>query len=58
MKDNRYYHWDEFVDWCEDNGIKPSDSTDEISDFDLMWKCWQKAVDTKEEYGELKCQHH
>jgi hypothetical protein len=36
--------WDEFVDWCEDNGIEPGGHKD---DWGQWWDCWSTAIATK-----------
>lgn len=43
MEDNIKYHWDEFRDYCEDNGI----SLEHREDWEPWWTCWKAAIDAK-----------
>lgn len=38
---NDEYKWDEFRDWCEDEGV----SLDHQDDWVTWWNCWVSAID-------------
>lgn len=37
-------HWDEFADWCRDEGI----NIDHSDDWRIWWMCWNAALDACE----------
>lgn len=39
------YFWNEFTEYCEDNGI----SLDHVDDWGNWWDIWKKAVDVTKE---------
>ena len=43
MSENSKYCWDEFVDFCEDNGI----GLEYKEDWGAWWDCWKAAIDAK-----------
>jgi hypothetical protein len=34
-------HWDDFADWCEDEGVS-------LEDRVVLWTCWNAALDARE----------
>lgn len=52
MRSNIEAHWDEFCDWCEDEGI-PSPSmaqkeNQEKEEWRIFWLCWEAALDARD----------
>lgn len=43
-------HWDEFRDWCEENGV----SLEDKDDWEPWWRCWNAALDAREDNEENK----
>ena len=37
-------HWDEFAEWCEDEGIQ----LEHLDDWGIWWACWNAALDARE----------
>lgn len=46
MGENIAYRWDEFRDWCEDQGVLVDDSS-EWRQWRELWDCWKAAIDAK-----------
>jgi len=44
LRDNIEGHWDEFRDWCEDNGV----DLEHQDDWMPWWECWNAALDARE----------
>ena len=43
-RSNEDGHWDEFRDYCEDNGI----SLEHRDDWEAWWDCWNAALDAED----------
>lgn len=43
-------HWDEFIDWCKDEGVPIEDG---IDGWGIWWSCWNAALDAREEQEKL-----
>ena len=41
MRSNEEGHWNEFRDYCEDNGI----NLEHPDDWESWWECWNAALD-------------
>lgn len=41
---NSGLHWNEFANWCKDNGVDHSGHED---DWETWWYCWSTAIATK-----------
>ena len=48
MRSNIDVHWDEFCDWCEDNGIDDPRVDGQPEDWQTWFACWEAALDARE----------
>lgn len=46
MSEVAKYCWDEFADWCQDEGV----SLEWQEDWMFWWDCWKTAIDSKLKY--------
>ena len=43
-------HWDEFIDWCKDQGVPIEEG---IDGWGIWWACWNAALDAREEQEQM-----